>query len=33
LPLLVGRILKSQHQDIRFSCIKFLLYLISFYMN
>ena len=33
LPFLVGRILKSQQQDIKFSCIKFVLYLISFFMN
>lgn len=33
LPVLVGRILKSQHMDIRFSCMKFLLSLITFYLN
>ena len=33
LPFLVGKILKSQHPDIKFNCMKFFLYLVSFYMN
>ena len=33
LPFLVGRILKSKHQDIKFNCMKFFLYLVSYYMN
>jgi hypothetical protein len=33
LPSLVQRLLTSLHQDIKFNCIKFVLYLITFYLN
>lgn len=33
LPFIVGRILKSAHEDIKFNCMKYFLYLVSFFMN
>jgi hypothetical protein len=33
LPYLVGKILKSNQNDIRFSCMKYLLYLVNTYMS
>lgn len=33
LPFLVGKILKSSQNDIRFCCMKYLLYLVNTYMS
>jgi hypothetical protein len=33
MPLLVGKILKASQNDIRFSCMKFLLYLVNTYLS
>lgn len=33
MPFLIGKILKSNQNDIRFCCMKYLLYLVNTYMS
>ncbi len=33
LPFFIGKILKSKHHDIRYSCIKYLIFLVRFLLS